>query len=958
MQWIKQFGDYDYTVDGTQPLVNNLSVADTGDIFMAGDAPTGDFNFGGTTFTVAGSSEMILVKYDSDGNFKWINHAGGADYDTGAASAYDVSATPSGDAYVIGEFAGNMSFNGYELTSSGSTSYFVCSYTADGSFSWAKNFSHNNEWDFSEMGSVPMPSINSDADGNVFVFGSFSNKLSYEDEEIFVSDGSSMNYFLAKLDNAGNLDWAKEIELADNTGGDFYYLYDGSLPIVRLASQLIGDNIQISAGYPDNVTIDGYTLTAAGSCNTFIASCDTNTGDLITVANVGKGMTIDDWVQPIAISSGTPDSTYMIGNFHGDVNVSNYEFSSYGTGSFVCRLPKESTITSSCDANGAIAPSGSVVVIYGADQTFTITPMAEHRILDVLVDGKSVGAVESYTFSNVTANHTISATFALNVKTNLTFTSDPVGKATVTPSNGEFDSYTEIAIKVVPNTGYFFVEWIITPADAGTLGNPYKKETTFTAYKDATITAKLTDTVPGKTVDVVMAVSPGAGGTTTPVAGIPFEVQTAKAFKVYASADTGYYFDGWTATNGYVEFSDKTARVTYATVYAATATGTPVTLTANFADIPVNAILTMKASPSSGGRTIPGSGSIPTSKATPISATATSGWYFINWEIDGPGSIDDKFAASTKVMIYSNATVTAIFSQTAPVPAILTMAVSSPTLGTDAGEIKPTIGVHTVNVGTEVGIIATAAKGYAFAGWTSSTGSATIKDPNLEETTVTLAGAATVTANFTIAAELSPMQMSLSSAHKESLSKTKIGGKTTYTKHFKDTYSITVKIPLLDDLDLSEIDKSTQIGFTLGAIYDIADSKFLTLGDAQKKSFGGEKGGSATFLRLDENDKKKTTEKITFKWNKKKELVVTVTGKPMIDNAYNILYLSDDIKYPVGPIMNKKITGMSLRFGGLSWDGSEFEIPYSGKKTSKPVTKGNEDFDLMSWSVKGKYKKQ
>ena len=455
-----------------------------------------------------------------------------------------------------------------------------------------------------------------------------------------------------------------------------------------------------------------------------------------------------------------------------------------------------------------------------------------------------------------------------------------------------------------------------------------------------------------------MAVSPGAGGTTTPVAGIPFEVQTAKAFKVYASADTGYYFDGWTATNGYVEFSDKTARVTYATVYAATATGTPVTLTANFADIPVNAILTMKASPSSGGRTIPGSGSIPTSKATPISATATSGWYFINWEIDGPGSIDDKFAASTKVMIYSNATVTAIFSQTAPVPAILTMAVSSPTLGTDAGEIKPTIGVHTVNVGTEVGIIATAAKGYAFAGWTSSTGSATIKDPNLEETTVTLAGAATVTANFTIAAELSPMQMSLSSAHKESLSKTKIGGKTTYTKHFKDTYSITVKIPLLDDLDLSEIDKSTQIGFTLGAIYDIADSKFLTLGDAQKKSFGGEKGGSATFLRLDENDKKKTTEKITFKWNKKKELVVTVTGKPMIDNAYNILYLSDDIKYPVGPIMNKKITGMSLRFGGLSWDGSEFEIPYSGKKTSKPVTKGNEDFDLMSWSVKGKYKKQ
>ncbi len=50
-------------------------------------------------------------------------------------------------------------------------------------------------------------------------------------------------------------------------------------------------------------------------------------------------------------------------------------------------------------------------------QTFTITPAANYKVSAVTVDGVSVGAVSSYTFSNVTANHTISASFAANTNT-------------------------------------------------------------------------------------------------------------------------------------------------------------------------------------------------------------------------------------------------------------------------------------------------------------------------------------------------------------------------------------------------------------------------------------------------------------------------------------------------------------------------------------------------------------
>ncbi len=73
------------------------------------------------------------------------------------------------------------------------------------------------------------------------------------------------------------------------------------------------------------------------------------------------------------------------------------------------------TITASAGANGTISPSGGVSVLGGANQKFTITPAAGYRVADVQVDGTSVGALTSYTFYNVQATHTISATFVLNV---------------------------------------------------------------------------------------------------------------------------------------------------------------------------------------------------------------------------------------------------------------------------------------------------------------------------------------------------------------------------------------------------------------------------------------------------------------------------------------------------------------------------------------------------------------
>ena len=71
----------------------------------------------------------------------------------------------------------------------------------------------------------------------------------------------------------------------------------------------------------------------------------------------------------------------------------------------------EYTITSTTGANGSISPSGTVKVVSGGSQTFTITPATGYEIDTLKVDGSAVSSVTSYTFNNVDKAHTIEATF-------------------------------------------------------------------------------------------------------------------------------------------------------------------------------------------------------------------------------------------------------------------------------------------------------------------------------------------------------------------------------------------------------------------------------------------------------------------------------------------------------------------------------------------------------------------
>jgi len=116
----------------------------------------------------------------------------------------------------------------------------------------------------------------------------------------------------------------------------------------------------------------------------------------------------------------------------GTYNVSLTSYNAWGSDtSYKTITATGLTISASSGPNGAVTPSGVTTVSYGATPTYTITPDAGYHVVDVLVNGTSVGAVTSYTFPPVTANKTISATFAIN---QYTITASAGSGGTISPT--------------------------------------------------------------------------------------------------------------------------------------------------------------------------------------------------------------------------------------------------------------------------------------------------------------------------------------------------------------------------------------------------------------------------------------------------------------------------------------------------------------------------------------------
>jgi hypothetical protein len=228
-------------------------------------------------------------------------------------------------------------------------------------------------------------------------------------------NGNPTNYVSS---NALSPDWS-----IDDTLTFFSYDPATPLPDVKIVyNGPAGERVMADFGSVISSTVPTHTATPTTTSTT----TPTPTQTIYTItSSAGSGGSISP-LGGINVNIGanqtfdiTPNSGYSIANVVVD-GISqgirtNYTFTNVQgphTISATFVVATTYTITASAGTGGTMAPSGTVIVASGNSQTFTIGNSTGYFISKVLVDGVDKGAITSYTFTNVIANHTISASFA------------------------------------------------------------------------------------------------------------------------------------------------------------------------------------------------------------------------------------------------------------------------------------------------------------------------------------------------------------------------------------------------------------------------------------------------------------------------------------------------------------------------------------------------------------------
>jgi alpha-tubulin suppressor-like RCC1 family protein len=183
----------------------------------------------------------------------------------------------------------------------------------------------------------------------------------------------------------------------------------------------------------------------------------------ITTSVVGGNGTISPSVTPdfgtnVDITL-TPNTNYVVSSVTVDgILISPYQFNTYTfssisqshTISVTYALGK--IITSTAGLGGTISPSGSINVVLGSNQIFTMVPNVGYNLGLLTVDASTTAGVGSYTFTNVTAAHTINTTFVIK-KYNITTSVNNISTGTgiISPSLTAVDHFSEVVITLTPD---------------------------------------------------------------------------------------------------------------------------------------------------------------------------------------------------------------------------------------------------------------------------------------------------------------------------------------------------------------------------------------------------------------------------------------------------------------------------------------------------------------------------
>ncbi len=307
-----------------------------------------------------------------------------------------------------------------------------------------------------------------------------------------------------------------------------------------------------------------YTFTTVQTDHTILATFARDVpGAFLITATAGPGGTIDPSGATTVLPGGdqaftiTPAPLYQVQDVQidgisiGPTTISTFtgvdkDHTIHATFSRAAYLIKATSTT-----GGSIDPVGNVTVPPGGDKVFTLAPDPEYRIADLLVDGVSQGAIDTYTFSGVAADHTIEAVFEPDT---LTVTTSVTGNGSIAPS-GTVHVFrgNDLAFIMMPDPGYRTGDVVVD----GTSVGPVSPYTFHDVQTDHTIAVTFVPDVPS--IFTISATS-GSGGSISPSGDVSVVQGNYQVFSI--TPETGYavsdvLVDGQSvgATSSYIFYS-------------------------------------------------------------------------------------------------------------------------------------------------------------------------------------------------------------------------------------------------------------------------------------------------------------------------------------------------------------------------------------------------------------------
>lgn len=200
-----------------------------------------------------------------------------------------------------------------------------------------------------------------------------------------------------------------------------------------------------------------YTITASAASGGSISPA----GEISVTAGSNRAFTItpasDQRILDVSVdgSSRGPISTYTFNNVSADHTIS----ASFGPASY--------TISATTGAHGSISPAGDISVAAGSNRIFNMTPDSGYRIAGVQVDGHAQGSLSTYTFHNITANHSIHVDYTLDT---LNIAASSGAHGSISPSgNVAVPRGNDQTFTITPDNGYRVSNVVVDGSDQGTL---------------------------------------------------------------------------------------------------------------------------------------------------------------------------------------------------------------------------------------------------------------------------------------------------------------------------------------------------------------------------------------------------------------------------------------------------------------------------------------------------------